>query len=54
MAYQKNPAIVSLDQLNEAAAAGVFLALEEQQTYAISQQDPGTTTGYAPPQPFEP
>ncbi len=43
-----SPSTVSLDNLAEAAAAGVNLALEDQSLNAIID-DPGTTTGmYAP------
>ena len=42
------PCIVSLENLAEAAAVGVTLALEDQSVNAIIG-DPGTTTGmYAP------
>jgi hypothetical protein len=42
------PCIVSLENLTEAAALGVTLALEDQSVNAIIN-DPGTTTGmYAP------
>jgi hypothetical protein len=46
------PTTVPLGSLAEAAAAGSELALQEQQAYAISPIDPGTTTGIiAPPPP---
>ena len=52
MAYLSDrPCIVSLDNLTEAAAVGVNLALEEQQVYAVSSVDIGTTMGYFPVEP---
>jgi hypothetical protein len=56
MAYMSDrPCIVSLENLTEAAAVGVNLALVEQQsTFAISAELPGSTIGYIPPNPFEP
>lgn len=55
MAYRSDrPCIVSLENLTEAAAVGVNLALEEQTMYAISAELPGSTIGYYPPNPIEP
>lgn len=39
------PSIVPLGSLADAAAAGAELAQQEQQAFAISPNDPGTTTG---------
>lgn len=39
------PSIIPLGSLAEAAAAGAELSEQEQQAYAISPTDPGTTTG---------
>lgn len=55
MAYRsERPCIVSLDNLAEAAAAGVNLALEEQTLFAMAPELPGSTIGYIPPNPIEP
>ncbi|HEX2079860.1 MAG TPA: hypothetical protein VHG08_19240 [Longimicrobium sp.] len=52
MAYQSDrPRIVSLENLTEAAAVGVNLALEDQSVYAASSGDIGTTMGYFPTEP---
>lgn len=40
-----SPSIVPLGSLAEAAAAGAEVAQQEQQLYAVSPTDPGTTTG---------
>jgi hypothetical protein len=45
------PQIVPLGSLADAAAAGAELAQQEQQAFAYSPQDPGTTTGIVAPQP---
>ena len=45
------PCIVSLENLTEAAAVGVNLALGEQSTYAVSSVDIGTTMGFFPVDP---
>lgn len=41
----QSPSIVPLGSLADAAAAGAEIARQEQQLYAISPNDPGTTTG---------
>jgi hypothetical protein len=54
MAYMYDrPCIVSLENLTEATAVGVNLALVEQQqsAFAISGGDIGTTMGYFPVDP---
>lgn len=49
------PSIIPLGSLAEAAAASSDAAQQEQQLYATSPQDPGTTTGiWAEPILFEP
>ena len=50
--YTERPCIVSLENLTEAAAVGVNLALVDQQSaYAVSSVDIGTTMGYFPVDP---
>ncbi|HEU0298578.1 MAG TPA: hypothetical protein VFR37_03970 [Longimicrobium sp.] len=53
MAYLSDrPCIVSLENLTEAAAVGVNLALVEQESvFAVSAELPGTTMGYFPTEP---
>lgn len=45
------PRTIPLGSLAGAAAAGAEVAQQEQQLYAVSPQDPGTTTGIIAPQP---
>ena len=51
MSSSYSPSSVPIAGLAEAAAAGVNLALEEQQVYAVSSVDIGTTMGYFPVEP---
>lgn len=48
---QFTPQIIPLGSLAGAAAAGAEIAQQEQALYAVSPQDPGTTTGIIAPEP---